>query len=299
MATRDFYGYGENPPNANWPGGPRVAVSLVVNFEEGSELAVSRGDDRNEIFDSHEDQSGMPNLAAESYFEYGTRVGYLRIMKIIEAFGIPCTINACGEAVEISPWLGRDAVARGHEICCHGYRWHGTVHMTEEEERDWIRRAVAAIESVCGVRPVGYHGRNPISVNTRRLVAEEGGFLYDNNAYNDDLPYLLMFGDRQHVVIPYSPDCNDIRFLSPQPGFVRARDFADYTIDGFDRLWEEGAHMPTMLSVGVHLRISGRPSRVGGLEMILRHITQKGSVWFARRDEIARHWLRLHGRKAV
>ncbi|MGI9303252.1 MAG: polysaccharide deacetylase family protein [Gammaproteobacteria bacterium] len=295
---RDFVGYGESPPYANWPGGARVAVSLVLNIEEGSERAVSRGDARNEaVYDMIEEVGDAPNPTMESHFDYGPRAGYWRIVRVMQKHAVTCTLNACAEAVQRTPWLARDALARGYEVSCHGYRWEAPVHFSVESERQWIADAVEAIEGVCGKRPVGWHCRCPHTPNTRRLLIEEGGFVYDSDAYDDDLPRLIEAGDRLHVVLPYSLDTNDMRFQRPEAGFVRAQDFADYVIDAFDWLWDEGESAPKMMSVGLHTRIIGRPGRIAGLDRLLRHMQTRGSVWFARRDEIARHWLKEHGRR--
>jgi allantoinase len=296
-AHRNLIGYGAQPPHPHWPGGARVAVSLVMNVEEGSEQAVSRGDAVNEhIYDMIDVVTGGPNLTMESHFDYGTRAGYWRIARVLERYGATCTLNACSEALALSPWLGLDAIGRGFEISCHGYRWLSSKGMNEKEEREWIQRAVKTIADACGVRPIGWHTRSPHTPNTRRLLIEEGGFLYDSDAYDDDLPYLIdVGGGRQHVVLPYSLDTNDMRCQRPEAGFVRAQDFADYVIDAFDWLWDEGATSPKMMTVGLHLRTIGRPGRIGGLDRVLRHIRGKGGAWIARRDEIARHWLRVQG----
>jgi len=223
-----------------------------------------------------------------------------RMEAVLERSGATCTLNACSEALALSPWLGLDAIGRGFEISCHGYRWLSSKGMTEAEEREWIQRAVKTIAAACGVRPIGWHTRSPHTPNTRRLLIDEGGFLYDSDAYDDDLPYLVdVGGGRQHVVLPYSLDTNDMRCQRPEAGFVRAQDFADYVIDAFDWLWEEGATSPKMMTVGLHLRTIGRPGRIAGLDRVLRHIRGKGGAWIARRDEIARHWLRLHGRASA
>ena len=294
---RNFVGYGPNPPHARWPDGARVAVSLVLNAEEGSEQAVSRGDRMNEhVYDMIDSVEGAPNPTMESHFDYGPRAGYWRIARVLDAYRATCTVNACAEAVALSPWLAHDALARGFEISCHGYRWLSSKGMTEEEEREWISRTVKTIADACGVRPVGWHTRCPHTPNTRRLLIEEGGFLYDSDAYDDDLPYLVDAGDREHVVLPYSLDTNDMRFQRPEAGFVRANDFADYVIDAFDWLWTEGATAPKMMTIGLHLRTIGRPGRIAGLDRVLRHLRDRGGAWVARRDEIARHWLRVHGR---
>lgn len=295
MQRRDFIGYGAHPPNAGWPGGARVAVSFVLNVEEGSERAVSRGDPTNEpVYDMIDEITGQPNPTMESHFDYGTRAGYWRIIRVLESYRVPCTLNACAEALAISPWLGRDALARGHEIACHGDRWESPLGMSEDRERAWIARAVATIEEACGVRPQGWHCRCPHTPNTRRLLVEHGGFLYDSDAYDDDLPRVVEVAGRRHVVLPYSLDTNDMRFQRPEAGFVRAQEFADYVIDAFDWLWQEGATVPRMMTVGLHLRTIGRPGRIAGLDRVLRHMSARGRVWFARRDAIARHWLDRH-----
>jgi allantoinase len=296
-AHRDFRGYGPTPPHAQWPDGARVAVSLVLNVEEGSERAISRGDLVNEpVYDMIESIEGDANPTMESHFDYGTRAGYWRIARVLEQHGATCTVNACAEALALSPWLAQDAVARGFEISSHGYRWMTQRGMSEAQEREWIARAVKTIADMCGERPVGWHTRCPHTPNTRRLLIEEGGFVYDSDAYDDDLPYLVdAGGGRRHVVLPYSLDTNDMRFQRPEAGFVRASDFADYCIDAFDWLWEEGATRPRMMTVGLHLRTIGRPARIWGLERFLRHVRGRGGVWITRRVDIARHWLRVHG----
>lgn len=294
--ARDFFGYGGRPPDARWPGGARVAVSVVVNVEEGAELSLSAGDERNEkVYEVTDEVVGVPDACMESHFEYGTRAGYWRIMEMLDRFGVRATLNGCGRAIERSPWLAADAIRRGHEIAAHGYRWVSHAHMAEDEERAAIARAVTAIRDAAGVRPVGWHTRSTPSPNTRRLLVEDGGFLYDSDAYSDDLPFFVTVEGKAHLVVPYSFDTNDMHFHQGMQRFVTASDFVEYVSDAFDCLWREGATAPKMLSVGLHLRMIGRPGRIGGLERILAHMTDKGSVWFARRDEIARHWIALFG----
>jgi allantoinase len=270
-------------------------VSLVVNVEEGAELTLSAGDERNESrYEVVDEVVGAVDPCMESHFEYGTRAGYWRIMALLARFGVPATVSACARALEQSPWLARDALARGHEVACHGYRWESHAGMSESVERAVIARSVETITRVAGVRPVGWHTRSASSVNTRRLLVEEGGFRYDSDAYDDDLPYLVDVGGRTHVVIPYSFDTNDMRFQAGG-GFTLARDFATYVTDAFDWLWREGERAPKLLSIGLHLRVIGRPGRIGALERILEHVTARGAVWVARRDAIARHWRELQG----
>ena len=287
---REFQGYGGAPPDPGWPGQARVAVSFVLNVEEGAELSRSLGDERNEgRYEVVDEVVDAIDPCMESHFEYGTRAGYWRIMRLLEAFGVKVTVSACARALELSPWLARDAVARGHEVASHGYRWETHAAMPEDAERAVIARSVETIARIAGARPVGWHTRSASSVNTRRLLVEEGGFLYDSDAYDDDLPYLVDVGGRPHVVLPYSFDTNDMRFQAGG-GFTLARDFAGYVTDAFDWLWREGATAPRMMSIGLHLRIIGRPGRIAGLEAVLAHLAGRDGVWIARRVDIARHW---------
>lgn len=292
MTDRDFRGYGPNPPDPCWPGRARVAVSFVLNVEEGAELSLADGDERNEgTYEVRDEVVGTRDRCMESHFEYGTRVAYWRIAALFAERGVPCTLNACGRAVARSPWLARDAVARGHEICCHGWRWESQAHMDEATERDRIQRAVEAIREACGVRPVGWHTRSASSPNTRRLLVEDGGFLYDSDDYGDDLPFWTVVAGRPHLVVPYAFDTNDMHFHQGLQRFVTAADFAEYVIDAADWLWREGAHGGRMMSIGLHLRMIGRPGRMRALETILDHFAAKGGFWIARRDLIARHFM--------
>lgn len=290
-AERDFRGYGGRPPNVRWPERARVAVSFVVNFEEGAELSISDGDERNEgAYEAVEEVVGYPDLCQDSHFEYGTRAGWRRVASVLAESGAVATVNACGRAVERSPWLAREAVDQGHEVSCHGWRWERHAGMSEEVERRAIAKTVAAIREATGVAPVGWHTRSAPSINTRRLLLEHGGFLYDSDAYSDDLPFCVEVAGQPRLVLPYAFDTNDMNFFRAHR-FVTGDDFASYVIAAFDRLWLEGASEPRMLSIGLHLRMIGRPGRIGGLETILRHMRERGGAWIARRDAIARHWL--------
>lgn len=287
--TRDFQGYGRTPPDPQWPGGARVAVSFVVNVEEGAELSLIDGDERNEaVYEVTDEVKGSPDPCRDSHYEYGTRVGYWRIMDTLDAHGAASTLNACGRAVMRSPWLAQDAVVRGHEVACHGWRWERHAGMDEPAERATIARAAVAIAAATGTPPRGWHTRSAPSANTRRLLIEHGGFLYDSDAYCDDLPIFVPVGERRHLVLPYSFDTNDMHFHQGMQRFTTAAHFAEYVIDAYDQLWREGGRM---LSVGLHLRMIGRAGRIAGLERVLRHMRDRGGHWFARRDEIARHWL--------
>ncbi|HTZ66717.1 MAG TPA: polysaccharide deacetylase family protein [Roseiarcus sp.] len=266
-------------------------MSFVVNFEEGGEYAVSDGDDRNEAVHEVEHRVvGLPDPGLDSHFEYGTRAGWWRIADVLGRHDVKATVSACGRAVERLPRLAQDANRRGHEIAAHGWRWESHAGMSEDDERQRIAWTVAAIAKATGVRPVGWHTRAPASSNTRRLLVEEGGFLYDSDAYNDDLPYTLAYGPRRHVVMPYAFDTNDMQFQTTNR-FRGASDFADYVLEAFEWLYREGLQAPKMMSIGLHLRVIGRPGRIGALERILSTMRARDDVWIARRDEIARHWL--------
>lgn len=295
MSGRDFLGYGRTPPHAEWPGGARLAVSFVVNVEEGAEYSVSLGDARNEdVYEIVEGVAGAPDPCKDTHFEYGTRAGYWRVMDLLDRYGVKAYANCCARALTLSPWMAEDLVARGHEVGCHSYLWERHAGMDEAREREIITNCVRDIEAVAGTRPVGWHTRSAPSPNTRRLLVEEGGFLYDSDAYNDDLPFVMDVGGKSHVVVPYGFDTNDMRFQRGG-GFVFAEDFARYCIDAIDWLWAEGAERPKMITIGLHLRIIGRPGRIAGLEAVLKHLAGLDGIWCARRDEIAHHWRRLAG----
>jgi peptidoglycan/xylan/chitin deacetylase (PgdA/CDA1 family) len=274
-----------------WPGGAGLALSFVLNVEEGAELALSAGDVRNEaVHEVTHEVVGAPDLCMESHFEYGSRVGYWRISRLLVEAGLPLTLNACARALEMTPWIAADAAEQGFEICCHGWRWESHAGMVEEDERRLIARCVEVITRLHGKPPVGWHTKSSASVNTRRLLHEHGGFLYDSDAYNDDLPYYVAVRGRQRLVLPYSFDTNDMRFFD-KAAFVRGDDFADYAIDTFECLLRESAHAPRMMSVGLHTRIIGRPGRIGGLQRFIEHVRTRSGVWCATREQIARHWL--------
>ncbi len=287
---RDFRGHAGGAPVPCWPDGSRLLVSVVVNVEEGAELAVGMGDERNEpVYETVGHVEGARDLCMESHFEYGTRAGWPRLRGALRRHGVRATLSCNGRAIALSPWLAKEAVADGHEIAAHGWRWEQHAGMPEEKERVVIAATADALGAAAGTPPVGWHTRSATSVNTRRLLVEHGGFLYDSNAYNDDLPYVVRVLDRPHVVLPYAFDTNDMRFYNGG-GFVQGEDFARYCMAAFDRLYMESAEVPRMMSVGLHLRIIGRPARIGGLERFLAHVAEKPGARFARRDEIAHAW---------
>ena len=288
---RNLKGYFGAEPAPCWPDDARLAVSFVVNVEEGAELSIGDGDERNESrYEAVEEVRGAPDPCMESHFGYGPRQGYKRIVDAFETHGVKATFSTCGRAAERTPWLIQDAVSRGHEISCHGWRWETHAGMDAETERAIIARTHSTIAEIAGVAPVGWHTRSATSPQTRDLLIEHCGFTYDSNAYDDDIPYM----EGSHVVLPYAFDTNDMRF-SPGGGFIQARDFSDYVIAALDRLHAEGAHAARMLSIGLHLRIIGRPARIGGLETVLAQIAETPGVWIAPRRDIARVWAGHHG----
>lgn len=283
---RDFKGYGNTPPRVTWPGNAPVAVSFVLNVEEGAEMAISSGDDRNEsLYEVTDEVVGQRDLCIESHFEYGPRAGYWRIAQLFANYGVPLTLNLCGRALVTTPWLGQHAIAAGHEAMCHGWRWEHHNTMGEDDERAVIRRCIDTFQDILGQRPLGWHVKSHPSPNTRRLLGEEG-FLYDSNAYNDDLPVILR-RDPAYLVLPYAFDTNDMQFFNAGR-FVHGADFARYCCDAFD--WLAGEENPKMMTIGLHTRIIGRPGRISGLKAVLDHLTARGA-WITRRDAIAKAWL--------
>ena len=286
---RDFIGYGQQLPAVRWPGGARVAVSFVVNFEEGAEFSISDGDARNEAVYEVIDRQETADPCIDSHFEYATRTAWWRIADVFDKFGVPFTLNSCGRAVERNPWLPQDAVARGHEVSAHGYRWETHAGLNEAAERANIVATIKAIKDATGTAPHGWHTRSVRTANTRRLLVEHG-FLYDSDAYNDDTPYFVDVEGRRHLVLPYAFDTNDMQFQHTHR-FVTAENFSDYVCDAFDWLAREGETMPRMLSIGLHLRMIGRPGRMKALETILKHISDSDTAWIATREQIALHWI--------
>jgi peptidoglycan/xylan/chitin deacetylase (PgdA/CDA1 family) len=295
-ATRDLAGHGPTPPRIRWPGDARLALSFVVNVEEGAELSLTSGDARNEsTYEAREEVEGHPDPCMESHFGYGSRAGLWRILDLLDAYGVKASFSACGRAVAATPALAAAPAARGHEVSAHGWRWERHAGMEEATERAVIAATIAAIAGAAGTRPVGWHTRSASSVNTRRLLLEEGGFLYDSDCYDDDIPRSVARPDGgRHVILPYAFDTNDMRF-APGGGFVQPEDFARYCVSAIDWLLREGHRTPRMLSIGLHLRIIGRPARMPGLEAILEHVARTPGIWVARRRDIASHWLAEEG----
>jgi allantoinase len=294
--VRDFVGYAGDAPDPQWPNGARLALSLCINYEEGAESGITNGDARAENYlleyiSLDPPAPGERMLTAESLYEYGSRVGIWRLMRLLTERGLVATIWAVGQAVERNP-LPVQAMARaGFEIASHHYRWISYQQTPAEQERDHLRRSITAIEAATGRRPVGFcHWSGP---NTRQLLVEDGGFLYDSEAYNDELPYWVSVGGRPHLVIPYSLDNNDFRY-SHLSGWSTSEDFLLYNKATFDQLYEEGGRKPTMMTVGLHARLSGRPARARAVARFLDYVLSHDDVWICTRQQIAEHWYRVH-----
>lgn len=293
---RDLIGYGPNPPDPRWPGGARIAVQFVLNYEEGAENNVLYGDAHSETFLSEMTPAdAFPNrhMSMESLYEYGSRAGLWRVLRAFERRGLPLTIFAVAQAMRQNP----EAVAAfgelGHEIACHGLRWQSYQLTDIDTERAHMAEAVRVLTELTGAAPKGwYTGRD--SPNTRGLVVEHGGFVYDSDSYADDLPYWVRVGEHDHLVVPYTLDTNDMRFASPA-GFANGEEFFAHLRDAFDVLYREGAEgSPKMLSVGLHCRLVGRPARTAALERFLDHVQSHDKVWITRRIDIAEHWRAVH-----
>jgi allantoinase len=291
---RDMVGYGGNPPDPKWPNGARLALNFVMNFEEGSEPSFADGDGFSEGSLTEAGPQGLKgrDLAAESMFEYGSRVGFWRMHRQFQARNLPLTVFGCALALERNPPAAQAIRQAGYDVCCHGWRWEKHYELEIGAERERIRRAVASLERTVGHRPLGWYCRYGPSVNTRQIVVEEGGFLYDSDCYNDELPYWTLVNGRPHLVVPYTMSVNDSKYA--RNVFATGDDFFTYARDGFDLLLREGATQPKMMSVGLHLRISGHPSRAAALERFLDYVMAHKDVWVCRREDIARHWIAHH-----
>ena len=301
---RDLAGYGRTPPHAQWPGGARIAVQFVLNYEEGGENCVLHGDAGSEQFLSEMfNPASYPerHISMEGIYEYGARAGVWRILREFEKRGLPLTVFGVSTALERSPDVTAAFIELGHEIACHGYKWIHYQNVPEAVERGHMQLAMESIAKLTGNRALGwYTGRD--SPNTRRLVADYGGFAYDSDYYGDDLPFWMKVRktdgtDTHQLIVPYTLDCNDMRFALPQ-GFSHADPFYHYLRDTFDALYAEGdpagLNAPKMMSIGMHCRLLGRPGRITALQRFLDHIAQHDKVWVTRRIDIAQHWRSTH-----
>jgi allantoinase len=291
---RDFVGYGRHLPDAKWPGGARLALNFVVNFEEGSEPSIMDGDGKTESPPGRPSPvaAGRRDLAAESMFEYGSRVGFWRLYRLFREHGLPFTLFGCALALERNPEAASAIVEAGFDVCCHGWRWIQHFHLSETEERLQIAKAIESLRKTVGERPLGWYCRYGAGENTRRLIVEEGGFLYDSDSYCDEIPYWLKVGGKTHLVVPYSLTTNDSQVAHGVLG--TGDEFFEFMRDTFDVLYAEGEVSPRMMSVGLHMRVSGHPGRASGLARFLDYVQKKEKVWVCGRLDIAKHWHAHH-----
>lgn len=292
--SRDFIGYGAEPPHPHWPGDARVAVNFVINYEEGSEPSVPDGDPASEsgLTEGGSGAFDGRDLGAESMFEFGSRVGIWRLLRIFEQARAPLTVFACAQALARNPAVAKAIGAAGYDVCGHGLRWVRHQTLSEAEERAAIGDAYKTITDLVGYPPEGWYCRYAPTVNTRRIVVEHGGFLYDADAYNDELPYWTQVDGKNHLVVPYSLSTNDAKCSRGNLGTPDS--FFQYLRDAFDMLYEEGATQPKFMTVGLHCRLTGHPGRALGLRRFLQHIQAQDNVWICRRSDIARHWAKVH-----
>jgi peptidoglycan/xylan/chitin deacetylase (PgdA/CDA1 family) len=290
---RDFVGYGPTPPDAAWPNDARVAVNFVINYEEGSEYSIGDGDGRSEGALTEVAGARVPvgerDLSAESMYEYGSRAGIWRIARQFTQRGLPATAFACALAIERNPMVAQLVRDNQWDVCCHGLRWIEHYLLDEEVERRMVSEAVASLVRTVGDRPLGWYCRYAPSSRTRRILVEEGGFLYDSDSYADDLPFWVNVDGRAHLVVPYSLVTNDVKILA---GNLTSADFFAILRDAFDVLRGEGRTHPKMMSVGIHPRLLGHPARIGGLSRFMDYVQEAEDAWVCRRADIARHWAR-------
>lgn len=290
---RNFVGYGQFPPHPQWPNQARLALNFILNYEEGSEYSFPDGDGKSEATLTDTGQSDMGvggrDLAAESLFEYGSRVGFWRLNRLFVERGVPLTVSASALALERNPDAAQAIVQAGHEVLCHGWRWINQYHLSIEEEREHIQKAVMSLTQTTGKRPLGWYCRYGPSLLTRSLLVEEGGFLYDSNYYGDELPFWEEVEGKPHLVIPHTFTNNDNKF--GRGWWATAEDFFVWMRDAFDVLYEEGETQPKMMSVSLHLRISGHPARFTGVRRFLDYVQAREGVWICQRQDIAHHWI--------
>ena len=296
MATikRDFVGYGNNYPVFKWPNNAKLAVQFVLNYEEGAENCILNGDNSSETFLS--EIIGAPayenarHMSMESIYEYGSRAGVWRILDLFRINNIPITVFGVAKALEQNPLFCEQILKDNHEVCCHGLKWINYHGIPKDIERTYMQEAIELQIKMCGSRPLGwYTGRT--SENTRKLVAEEGGFLYDSDDYSDDLPFWSKVESKPHLIIPYTLDVNDMRFATNQ-GFNTSDHFFNYLMDTFNTLYNEGSTHPKMMSIGLHCRLIGRPGRFQSLKKFIEHIINFDNIWITKREDIAKFWIK-------
>ncbi|HEY0247134.1 MAG TPA: polysaccharide deacetylase family protein [Gryllotalpicola sp.] len=290
--ARDLVGYGRRPPHGTWPNGAKVALNIALNIEEGSERSWAFGDRRNEGLGEvpRTVDAAYRDLATESVYEYGSRAGVFRLLRLFDRLGVKATMFAAAQALERNREAASWIADAGHDVCCHGYRWAEQWTMAPGEEQELIDLAVASITETTGSRPLGWYSRWMASSRTRELLAAEGGFVYDSDAYNDDIPYYAPAAGRSHLVLPYSQTYNDSFYSYGH--IASPSDFVDYCMRGLDYLRREGDGVPRMMSVGLHARLSGQAARTSAIEEFLEHALSLDDVWVTRRVDIAEHWLR-------
>lgn len=293
---RDYVGYGRYVPKVYWPNEARVAINIVINYEEGSERSKPLGDKENEGSAEFPKplEPELRDLCVESIYEYGSRAGIWRLQRLFDELNVPVSIFGCAVALERNPEVCEWIKEAGHDVVAHGWRWEEVFRLTRDQEREHMKKAIKSIERTCGTRPLGWYCRYGASVNTRELVVEDGGFLYDSDAYNDDLPYFTRVNGHKHLIVPYSLTVNDAKFVLPQ-GYSSPTDFYDHAKRALDYLWDEGATHPKMMSIGLHPRQIGQPSRISALKQFIEYAQVKGGIWFARRLDIANWWLKESG----
>ncbi|AQA17699.1 allantoinase [Halioglobus japonicus] len=293
---RNLIGYGETTPQANWPNQSRIAIQFVINYEEGGENCILHGDPTSEKFLSEiigaDARQGTRHMSMESIYEYGSRVGVWRLLRLFREREVPVTVFGVASAMQRHPEVVEAMLRDGHEICSHGLRWIDYQYVEEDVERQHMQQAIEIHKRLTGKRPLGwYTGRT--SPQTRKLVMEDGGFVYDADDYSDDLPFWYTDADKHQLIVPYTLDANDMRFATPQ-GFNSGDQFFSYLKDSFDTLYAEGVDAPKMMSIGLHCRLVGRPGRFAALKRFVEYAQSHSQVWFARRIEIARHWQTEH-----
>tara|TARA_B100000965_G_C19577942_1_gene752189 strand:- start:1118 stop:2017 length:900 start_codon:yes stop_codon:yes gene_type:complete len=294
-SERDFVGYGKTPPNSNWPNKSKLAINFVINVEEGSEYSPLLGDK-----DSETGLSEVPggrhlenqrDLAIESIYEYGSRVGFWRLTKVFEKHNIPHTFFVCALTLLQNKEICKHIKNSPNDICCHGYRWEEHYKLKKNQEEKNIKKAFDLILKLTNKHAKGWYCRYAPSENTRKLLVKNGNFLYDSDSYNDDLPFWVKVNKKKHLVIPYSLDTNDVHFKLPS-GFSGSNQFYEYICDSINYLYKEGSHKPKMLNIGLHPRLIGRPGRMIAIEKIIKHIKSLDKIWICKREDIAKHWIK-------